>query len=473
MLVVTSNWCVPDGTICVGPSSGLVDRFRAEVRRSSLRRGFRSDGMYRPVDAVDVVLAGDTFDWLTSREWIGEVRPWDPGRRADAARERVATGSLRHAARLLATLAAWTRRGIEVPEADGRGRPVLSSQRHVPVRVTVLCGDRDRWLEDVAGSRAAVARVAAIGTCWSDGGVTVRHGEDLDPLWTAGGREPTLGESLAVDLFTRFGGTLGAVATLRPLAALLLRRLTGGRFIDAPLRLAGWFTECDRNATLPGKTRQDLLDAWNRSVACWHLAARRLSLCGDDGVDLVAALATALEINAAVACAGEWGPSSGTWPEALDSALCQVAGSIPPAAAADETVSARGIAETAVVVLGHPAMESVPSMSGRSQVVCLGPQAFQRGHDSRRWPAATMRSGGIGQWSPAGGDTAATPMAVVICPEDFSMGSDSGTGRESRTEWLSMGNASRGRNGHLRDGAVHGVWWSDAVRAGQLVIDAA
>ena len=81
MLVVTSNWCVSDGTLSAGPPRRLIDRFRAEVRKASLRGGFRCDGSNRPVDAIDVVLAGDTFDWLISREWTGDVRPWDVGRR--------------------------------------------------------------------------------------------------------------------------------------------------------------------------------------------------------------------------------------------------------------------------------------------------------------------------------------------------------------------------------------------------------
>ena len=54
MLVVTSNWCVSDGTLSAGPPRGCLERFRAEVRRASLRCGFRRDGSYRPLDAIDV-----------------------------------------------------------------------------------------------------------------------------------------------------------------------------------------------------------------------------------------------------------------------------------------------------------------------------------------------------------------------------------------------------------------------------------
>ncbi|NCY03689.1 MAG: hypothetical protein EBX36_12480, partial [Planctomycetia bacterium] len=74
MLLVTANWGLSDGTLASVPASRLVSRLRTEVRRAVLRSGFGQDGRYRPVDAVDLVFAGDTFDWLVSRSWTGAVR---------------------------------------------------------------------------------------------------------------------------------------------------------------------------------------------------------------------------------------------------------------------------------------------------------------------------------------------------------------------------------------------------------------
>jgi len=349
MLVVTSNWCVSDGTLSGGPPRGCIDRFRAEVRRSSLRCGFRRDGSYRPVDAVDVVLAGDTFDWLVSREWTGDVRPWDGGQRAAAALNRVAAGSLRRGNRLVATLAAWMRRGIEVPVADRRGRPLPAVSRPVPVRVAVLCGDRDRWLEEVAAGWTPAAHGPMVGTTWSDGDVTVRHGSELDPLSVACGREPTLGESLAVDLIGRFGAFLHDMARLRPLATGLLRRLAGGCPIDAPLRLAAWLEAHDRGATLSDATRQEVAGAWQRAVALWHRAARRLPPCGDGGMDLVGRVAEGLELSRDAT-----EPPQEMWPDAalpLEMEAC------------------------ATAVLGHPPATVGASAAWQRQVVCLGPRA--------------------------------------------------------------------------------------------------
>ena len=387
MLVVTSNWCVSDGTLSAGPPRGCVERFRAEVRRASLRCGFRRDGSYRPVDAIDVVLAGDTFDWLISREWTGDLRPWNDGRRAAAARERVVAGAVRRTRRLQATLADWMRRGIEVPMADRRGRPIPTAPRPVTVRVAVLCGDRDRWLEQAAGARMISARAPLVGRCWSDGDVTVRHGDDMDPLHAAYGGEPTLGESLAVDLIARFGVALDDIAEIRPLAASLVRRLACGAVLDAPTRLVGWLAARDGGAMLPGAGRQGLIAAWRRCVDLWQRAARRLSPRGNDGLDLVGTIAEWLrrDIVADVVRLGQWGDAA------------------PTLGAASLWDSA------ATVVLGHPAAEVGTPAARLSRVVCLGPSALQsldHFDEDLSGPAAVVvrraRDGGQIEWLPIG-----------------------------------------------------------------------
>lgn len=385
MLVVTSNWCVSDGTLSAVVPRGYVARFRDEVRRASLRGGFRRDGSYRPVDAIDVVLAGDTFDWLVSREWTGDVRPWDGGRRADAARARVVAGAVGCGERLMATLAAWMRRGIEVPLADRRGRPSPSASRPVPVRVAVLGGDRDRWLEQAAAGGMLSARAAVVGRCWSDGEVTVRHGEEMDSFHAAFGGEPTLGESLAVDLIARFGAALDDAAAFRPSGGVLVRRLAGGRSIDAPARLLGWLSAHDGGAALPESARQRLVDAWHRSVALWHRAARRLSPRGHDGVDLVGRIAEWME---------------------LDDARQEV-----PTRRWSDDFPAPGVAlpwdAAATIVLGHPAAEVWASAARRSQVVCLGAGDLQTQDgldDDRPGPAVVVmrpdRDGRRIEWLP-------------------------------------------------------------------------
>ena len=421
MLVVTSNWCVSDGTFSAGPPRGCVERFRSEVRRAILRGGFRRDGSYRPIDAIDVVLAGDTFDWLVSREWIGDVRPWEASRRAMAARERVVAAAFGRSDRLLATLAAWMRRGIAVPAADRRGRPMPATSCRVPVRVAVLCGDRDRWLEQAAAGGMPSVQSPVVGRCWSDGDVTVLHGEEMDPLHAACGREPTLGESLAVDLIARFGGVLEDVAAFRPLAGCLMRRLAGGAVIDAPTRLGGWLLAHDGGVPLPEAVRQGLVDAWQRSVALWHRAARRLSPRGDDGVDLVGRIAEWLEVDV--------GPNRGRMRQRIDT--IPSAGKIIPWGSAN------------TVVLGHPAAEVGASAAWRRRVVCMGPEALQT----------------QGRF----GDDLSGPTVVVIRPDP----------ERRQIEWLPIDSVVRRIGCQDDDERGHGVWLSAVSRHPAGIVDAA
>jgi hypothetical protein len=423
MLVVTSNWCVSDGTLSDGLPRRFIDRFRAELRKASLRGGVRRDGTYRPVDAIDVVLAGDTFDWLVSREWTGDVRPWDTGRRAAAARDRVVSGAMGRGHRLLATLAGWMRRGIEVPAADRRGRPMSAASRPVPVRVAVLCGDRDRWLEQaVSGSMPSTeAPLPMIGTCWSDGDVVVRHGEEVDPLSAACGSEPTLGESLAVDLIARFGVALDDLAGFGPFAAGLVRRLAGGRPIDAPTRLIGWLAAHDGRGTFPGTLKQPLIDVWHRCVARWHRAARRLPSGGAAGVDLVDRLAEWMEC-----AADEYGPRAGSWLDATPIGGMPLPG---------------GVATT--VVLGHPAADPTASPAWRRQVVCLGPGALH--------PCDHL------------GDHLVDPKAVLVHPNH----------ERRQVEWLPLGAGAAQVGGQDDEHLVRGVWLSTGPHGTAGIVDAA
>jgi len=375
------------------------------------------------VDAIDVVLAGDTFDWLMSREWTGDERPWDDGRRAAAARDRVVFGAIGRSHRLLATLAAWMRRGIEVPAADRRGRPMSTASRLVPVRVAVLGGDRDRWLEQAVSDwmHPARASMPMIGTCWSDGDVAVRHGEEIDPLHAVCGSGPTLGESLAVDLLARFGAALDGLTVVGPLAAGLVRRLAGGRLIDAPTRLFGWLSAHDCGAMLSTTLRQRLVDAWHRSVALWHRAARRLPSGGVAGVDLVERIADWLERAA-----------DG------DGQLSRPRFDVIPAAG----VPLFGEAAT-TVLLGHPAAEPTASAAWRRQVVCLGPGALQPGEHSD--------------------DHLCAPAAVLVRP-----------GREERQiEWLPLDAAAATIGWQDDDHLVRGVWLSAVSRGVAGIVDAA
>lgn len=271
MLVVTANWAIADGTIHGGPSSAAAQAFFREVRRAAWRAGFRGDGHYRPIDAIQLVLAGDTFDGLTSLAWQGDLRPWQGGSRARAAAERIAAQAAHRGSRLLATLGRLRRDGLSVPQADRRGRPVPGTTRQAAVTVACLVGDRDQVLDGHWFAAIAGRYGIPLGMEWSSDTLIIRHGAECDPLcglpgrqaeacFPPRGRPPTLAESLAVDLVVDFARRLPGAAVPRSTATAVTRQLATTPPLEMPLVIA----RCQEPV---------IREAWQRSVQHWHSQA--------------------------------------------------------------------------------------------------------------------------------------------------------------------------------------------------------
>lgn len=301
MLVVTSNWGLADGTL-VPATAAWHGELAAAIHRAALRAGMRGDGSYRPIERLDLVLAGDTFDWLLSAEWQAAVKPWQGGAAAREAAARVARRSIRAARRLLGPVIHWARHGLGVPAAR-RGRPG-SAVVTIPVRVTLLAGDRDAAIEEHVGRRR-VGQPVTVGSRWDDGRVTIRHGHDLDPACrVASGerrsmaeRQPTLAESIAVDLVGRFAAAL-------PAAARLVRRLAAVGTTGIPAVIAA---QSGMASDPAHGDRAGILDCWRRCVEAWWQAARRTVPSCEvefDAVDAVAGWYAAAATGAAGVPAG-------------------------------------------------------------------------------------------------------------------------------------------------------------------------
>jgi hypothetical protein len=337
MLVVTANWAVADGTLVTRPRRDQAE-WLAAVHRAAIRAGAHRDGRYAPLAGLDVVLAGDTLDGLTTTAWLGDARPWHAGRRAEGVAAGVLAAAAARCRRLCGGLARWAREGIPVPDADRRGRPDWSRRRRVPVRVTVLPGDRDRWL--TAATPRLARRGIRVAAAWSAGTVAVCHGAEFEPSFTAaGGPEvgrPSLGESLAVDLVARFAAAIRA-ADVWPECRGLVAGLAAARPRDLPLTVTTWL------ATATPVAARAVRDRWARAVSWWRRAARTAEpACGVD-FDPVDAVAAWLESGA---------PACGT--AALDGLFDPGPPPPPP----------RG-----TVVLGHP-----PAAWSAGRLVCLGGQ---------------------------------------------------------------------------------------------------
>jgi len=299
MLVVTSNLAIGDGTLF--RAGGRHAALPLLVHRAAIRGGFRNAGTYRPIESLHLVVAGDTFDWLASAAWCGGVRPWRGGPRARESLLGIATGSVRAARRLLASVTRWIRHGLLVPAADARGRP-CGGAVVVPVRVTLLAGDRDCSLADVA--RHLPRQLFAIGDSWSDDALTIRHGHDLDPAcrridgeraWTSGARPPTLAESVGIDLVARFAVAVRRLTPEPPGVGRLLRGLACSRPVDLPLTVGAWRTAVDRDGPLSAGQIGLLASTWRRAVSEWvGEASREVPACEVE-FDAVHALAAWLD----------------------------------------------------------------------------------------------------------------------------------------------------------------------------------
>lgn len=275
MLVVTANWGIGDGTVANGAAPARAQAFAAALRRAAARSGCRGDGRYRPPERVDVVFAGDTFDWLVSTRWADRDRPWHAGRRSAAVRRDIARASLAHAWATLYPVLALVRRGLSLPAADRRGRPVWTRSVTVPVGVVLLTGDRDARLETVGAGRLAHRLGVRIGSGAAWGQIVIHHGHEAGPpdhrrgSAAADTATPTLTESVLVDLLVPFSIERAAAA----LPGLLRQLAAASSPLDMPHMIAAAARHGD--ADMPRDAGTALVDGWRRAVERWHRAARR------------------------------------------------------------------------------------------------------------------------------------------------------------------------------------------------------
>lgn len=284
MIVVASNWGIGDGTL-VPPAAASLGFLAPTIHRAAIRAGVGTDGRHRPIDRLDIVLAGDTFDWLISAEWLGDAKPWHDSARSRERLAAVVRRSIRLGRAILGPLLGWVRRGLPLPSgmaAAGRGRSV-----RVPVRVTLLSGDRDAAVERMLGGRATFT----VGRRWDDGRVSIRHGHERDPACResrgggalAGDRPPTLAESVAVDLVARFAAL---VAVRKARVGGALRRIADAGVVGIPEAVGGWL-----DALAGGPDVGAVRDDWERSVEAWWRGARRCVPSCEAEFDVVDALA--------------------------------------------------------------------------------------------------------------------------------------------------------------------------------------
>lgn len=240
MLVAVSDLHLDDGTIGKSLSPDAFHIFRERVEHLAYAASFRADGVYRPIDSIDILLLGDIFELIHSNLWlkeksgeVGFVRPWMSISRPDLALkiQEITSAILAHNHEALAILKQMSEgEGITLPPANALGKPALDTCERVPVRVNFyyMIGNHD-WFYHLPGEIYHQTRkliIDAIGLAnppapipyepdeWDALGdlfekyrIFARHGDIYDH-WSYNaelGRDAaTLGDALCIELMNRF-----------------------------------------------------------------------------------------------------------------------------------------------------------------------------------------------------------------------------------------------------------------------------
>jgi len=232
MLVIISDLHLTDGTSGTSLPPGAFQLFAERLQDLVLSASFRADGLYRPLECVDVVLLGDVLDVIRSAAWQGsDVRPWSGIENVNLANTvaKITNDILAHnepGLRVLRGLA--TQNLLMVPPANRAGQPVYQVDgQPVPVRLHYMVGNHD-WFYHVPGRQYDAIRqqiVAKLGL-WNrpdtpfphepsesttlidlmrQHKIFARHGDIYDPFNYEGDRcASSLGDAIVIELINRF-----------------------------------------------------------------------------------------------------------------------------------------------------------------------------------------------------------------------------------------------------------------------------
>ena len=164
MLIILSDLHLNDGTTGETLSPEAFALFADRLKELAITASWRSDGAYRPIERIDLVLLGDVLDLLHSNRWHapGSVRPWDdplsPGLIDQIS--RITGDILSQNQESLATLRALATRRRDCHSADAsRGPACLGCRRSARAGPHPLHGRQPRLV--LPSARRGLRRPAA------------------------------------------------------------------------------------------------------------------------------------------------------------------------------------------------------------------------------------------------------------------------------------------------------------------------
>ncbi|HRF00029.1 MAG TPA: hypothetical protein PLI18_05895 [Pirellulaceae bacterium] len=338
MLVTLSDLHLHDGTAGPPTDVGLFHLFAERLAEMARHASWRTDGAYRPVERIDLVLLGDVLDITGSAGWLsGTARPWhDPLDRATVQRVAETVAAIlrnnREAARVLRALASDG--AIRIPAAMSHPLSMRGDELvQVPVRIHYMVGNVD-WPLHVTGApydliRQQVAHALGLANVHTrpfphdqlESGellqtarqhrVLLRHGDLFDPLAFGEDRDmASLTDVYQIEVIARFRSELAASLgdELPEWIAAQLDRLAvvRPRFL-APIWLEGVL---ERGCPTPA-LRRIIKRQWDRTIEAFLDLEPIRNQNHLSPVDLVDGLSRALKFSHRRI--GDWAARTESW----------------------------------------------------------------------------------------------------------------------------------------------------------------
>ncbi|QDU94862.1 metallophosphoesterase family protein [Lignipirellula cremea] len=232
MLVIISDLHLTDGTSGATLHPGAFHIFAERLHDMAQRASWRSDGRYRPVERIDLVLLGDVLDITRSNHWLTRnTRPWQDAQ-SKAVVDTVATitddilWQNSDGLKVLRSLAAEG--AVSVAPTTQNGEPAYNAQpQPVPIRTHYMVGNHD-WQLHLRGEnydmlRQKVAHHLGLANrhnapfphdpfeseelleALRRHRVFARHGDIFDPInFTEDRDASSLGDGIVIELVNRF-----------------------------------------------------------------------------------------------------------------------------------------------------------------------------------------------------------------------------------------------------------------------------
>jgi hypothetical protein len=241
LLVIISDTHLTDGSSGETVREQAFAIFRDRLRDLAYDASWMPNGVYKPIEELDLVLLGDILDVIRSTKWLEDenTRPWSSDQQAKPFTDKIAAitaGILQENAKSLAILKSLNDgKTITIPEATPARKPATVSRepggamrQPVRVRIHYLVGNHD-WFYHLPGTAYNQIRkniVDAMGCItppekpfphdptesadliriYEAHQVFARHGDIFDPFNFEHNRDASsLGDAIVVEVVDRFG----------------------------------------------------------------------------------------------------------------------------------------------------------------------------------------------------------------------------------------------------------------------------